>query len=351
MADDKDCYELMADAMKVMEDMEQYDNGDFDFWLPEIRGAIEDTVSDVKAGKPLPGDFLRQWDFTVVDSLDHMLSQRLSGMPRKANGEPNFKKWDEDDVALYNLFDKLTAIVQTLVVTCKPENESRITASRVAKGLPNVATRKARNDAAKAERNGKREVERRANAERVAIARAHLDKVLADRDAADAARNAASKAATNLQMGELFSVKQMVENPSLHDIDVQNYNDEVEFFNQPGRWFVRTQNGKSKIVFVEHGDNDLGWVVYRSYPYDNISFRQDTLASSSGITYALMNPSNLDKVVAIAVESAENNNNNNNSSQNGGKRSYRCNTRRKITKNRHNRHNSRKNCSSRNRRH
>jgi len=192
---DKDCYELMADAMKVMEDMEQYDNGDFNDYLPDIRDAIEDSVRDVKAGKPLPGDFLRQWDYTVVDSLDHMLSDRLSGMPRKANGEPNFKKWDKDDVALYKLFDKLTAIVKTLVVTCKPENESRITASRVAKGLPNVATRKARNDAAKAERNGIREAERRAYEERVAIARAHLDKVLADRDAADAARNAASKAA------------------------------------------------------------------------------------------------------------------------------------------------------------
>jgi len=180
------------------------------------------------------------------------------------------------------------------------------------------------NNAARAERNGIREAERRAREERVAIGRAHLDKVMAEIAAADAARNAASKAATNLQMGELFSVKQMAENPSLHDMRKSNYPDIAAFFNQPGRWFVRTQNGKSKIVFVEHCNAVSGWVSYRRDPYNKLSFEHDTPAKSSGITYALMNPSNLAKVVAIAVQ------------QNGGKR-------RNTRKNRRNSRNSRNN--------
>lgn len=171
--EDKDCYELMADATKVIDDMKQYDKGysDFDLYLSGIRTTIEDTVRDIKAGKPLPRGFLGQWDFSVTDSLDHMLSVRLAGMPRKANGEPNFINWNENDVALYKLFDKLTLIVETLIETCKPENEARIAASRAAKGLPNVAARRRARRAAKVAAVAERKAatrKARVNAERAA---------------------------------------------------------------------------------------------------------------------------------------------------------------------------------------
>jgi len=189
MSDDKDCYELMEDAMNVMNKMKHYDNGygDYDFWLSGIRSTIKSIVSDVQAGKALPADFVGQWDFVVADSLDHMLSQRLAGMPRKANDEPDFKKWSKGDAALYKLFDELTAIVMTLIETCKPDNEARIAASRAAKGLPNVATRSAAKAAAAAERKA-------ANAAAAQVAK---NARAAERQAAKNAKDASNKAAAN----------------------------------------------------------------------------------------------------------------------------------------------------------
>lgn len=180
----KDCYELMEEANAVMEQMKEYDNGiDFDFWLYGIRDAIQDTVSYIKAGKSLPADFLGQWNFLVSDSLDHMLEERLAGHAYKANNTPDFKKWSKGDVALYKLFDELTAIVKNLVETCKPEHESRIAANRAATGLPNIAAR----NAVKAE----------AAAAARAAAQAEKNARAAERAAAAAARVAENKAAAN----------------------------------------------------------------------------------------------------------------------------------------------------------
>ena len=81
-------------------------------YLNELKEGAQETLDDVKAGKPLPRDFSAQLKFAVDDALDsHMTSARLG---EKA-------EWNKNDrMVEYVLTKKFVPLVHKLLEACKP---------------------------------------------------------------------------------------------------------------------------------------------------------------------------------------------------------------------------------------
>lgn len=147
----KDCDTLMKDAYAVLDRLKTYSIRPFAdrIGLAHIRAEIKKYIGQVKAGKSLGNNYFKyDWKSLIAEALDHMLSNRLSGMQSNNNSGYgdfgiNLDICTENDVKIVKAFEELTAIMKKLVETCKPKAGGKGTRGRLNKKMQR--TRKMRN--------------------------------------------------------------------------------------------------------------------------------------------------------------------------------------------------------------
>ena len=109
----------------------------FDSIIAEMKKIVGDDISaqwyinqlaklhnlipaDIKAGNADPTNKREySWDFAVNDTLDHILSSRLAGMPE------DVATWSNKDAQIKTLMNKLTTIHKSVLKSTKPINPDR----------------------------------------------------------------------------------------------------------------------------------------------------------------------------------------------------------------------------------
>ena len=105
----KDMFDTVIDEMSMIVGTD----GIAKYYLRNIKATHDNIISDIKADPNNQKEGL--WNFVVDDTLDHILSERLAGMPE------NRILWSGNDAKLKTLMDRLTEIHYSMMKPTNPD--------------------------------------------------------------------------------------------------------------------------------------------------------------------------------------------------------------------------------------